>query len=140
MHYQLSKNLSRTVRTVLTTQKKQVYCFTIGSLFGKMNTRFVLLNHSFYFIAIGYLRKRHCVISVRIQSFSGQYFPAFGLNKERYSVSLRIHYKKLTFNIDMKLEMLTAAFCDALAKFKFVSINDNLIHHRRPGLFFLLLL
>ena len=105
-----------------------------------MNTRFVLLNHSFYFIAIGYLRKRHCVKSVRIQSFSGQYFPAFGLNKERYSVSLRIHYKKLTFNIDMKLEMLTAAFCDALAKFKFVSINDNLIHHRRPGLFFLLLL
>ena len=27
---------------------------------------------------------------VRIQSFSGPYFPAFGLNTERYSVSLRI--------------------------------------------------
>ena len=32
----------------------------------------------------------HCVISVRIRSYSGPYFPAFGLNLERYSVSLRI--------------------------------------------------
>ena len=32
----------------------------------------------------------HCVKSVRIQSYSGPYFPAFGLNTERYSVSLRI--------------------------------------------------
>ena len=32
----------------------------------------------------------HCVGSVRIWSFSGPYFPAFGLNTERYSVSLRI--------------------------------------------------
>ena len=32
----------------------------------------------------------HCMKSVRIQSFSGPYFPAFGLNKEKYSVSLRI--------------------------------------------------
>ena len=32
----------------------------------------------------------HCVKSVRIRSFSGPYFPAFGLNTERYSVSLCI--------------------------------------------------
>ena len=32
----------------------------------------------------------HCVKSVRIRSFSGLYFPVFGLNTERYSVSLRI--------------------------------------------------
>ena len=33
----------------------------------------------------------HCVKSVRIQSYSGSHFPAFGLNTtERYSVSLRI--------------------------------------------------
>ena len=32
----------------------------------------------------------HCLKSVRIRSFSGPYFPAFGLNMERYSVSLRI--------------------------------------------------
>ena len=33
----------------------------------------------------------HCVKSVRIRSYSGPYFPAFGLNKEIYSVPLRIH-------------------------------------------------
>ena len=30
---------------------------------------------------------------VRIRSFSGPHFPAFGLNMERYSISLRIHFK-----------------------------------------------
>ena len=32
----------------------------------------------------------HCVKSVLIRSFSGLYFPAFGLITERYGVSLRI--------------------------------------------------
>ena len=32
----------------------------------------------------------HCLKNVRIRSFSGPYFPAFGLNMERFSVSLRI--------------------------------------------------
>ena len=32
----------------------------------------------------------HCVKSVRIRSCSGPYFPAFGLNTGRYSISLRI--------------------------------------------------
>ena len=32
----------------------------------------------------------HCVKSVLIRSFSGPYFLAFGLNTERYSVSLHI--------------------------------------------------
>ena len=27
----------------------------------------------------------HCVNTVRIQSYSGPYFPSFGLNTERYS-------------------------------------------------------
>ena len=31
-----------------------------------------------------------CVKSVQIQSFSGPYFPVFGLNTERYCVSLRV--------------------------------------------------
>ena len=35
----------------------------------------------------------HCVKSGRIGSFSGPYFPAFGLNTERYGVSLRIQSK-----------------------------------------------
>ena len=32
----------------------------------------------------------HCVKSVHIRSYSGPYFPAFGLNTERYGVSLCI--------------------------------------------------
>ena len=28
----------------------------------------------------------HCVKTVRIRSYSGSYFPAFGLNTERYGV------------------------------------------------------
>ena len=32
----------------------------------------------------------HCVKSVPIRSYSGPHFPAFGLNTERYEVSLRI--------------------------------------------------
>ena len=35
----------------------------------------------------------HYVKRVRIQSFSGPYFPSFGLNTERYSLSLRIQSK-----------------------------------------------
>ena len=33
---------------------------------------------------------KHSEKNVRIWSFSGPYFPAFRLNTERYSVSLRI--------------------------------------------------
>ena len=35
----------------------------------------------------------HCVKSVCIRSYSGLHFPAFGLNTEIYSVSLRIQSK-----------------------------------------------
>ena len=35
----------------------------------------------------------HCVKSVRIRSYSGPHFRAFGLNMERYGVSLRIQYE-----------------------------------------------
>ena len=43
----------------------------------------VYIFHHFNFIL-------HCVKSVCIRSYSGPYFPAFRLNTERYSVSLRI--------------------------------------------------
>ena len=36
------------------------------------------------------IQKNHGVKGVRIQSYSGPHFPLFGLNKERYGVSLRI--------------------------------------------------
>ena len=54
---------------------------------GKIGTKWV------YYICLGYNIKyetENCVKSVRIWSFSGPYFPAFGLNMERYSVSVRI--------------------------------------------------
>ena len=35
----------------------------------------------------------HCVKSLQIRSFSGPYFPVFGLNTEIYSVNLRIQSK-----------------------------------------------
>ena len=34
-----------------------------------------------------------CIKSARIRNYSGPYFPAFGLNTERYGVSLRIQSK-----------------------------------------------
>ena len=37
-----------------------------------------------------HLLSLHCVKNVRIWSFPGPHFPAFGLNTERYEVSLRI--------------------------------------------------
>ena len=42
----------------------------------------MILFHTFYWLT-----------SVRIRSYSGPYFPAFGLNTERYRVSLRIQPK-----------------------------------------------
>ena len=38
----------------------------------------------------GWQRKSQCMKTVRIRSFSGPYFPAFGLRTERYRVSIRI--------------------------------------------------
>ena len=40
------------------------------------------------------------VKSDRIGSYSGPYFPAFGLNSERYEVSLRMQSARITPNTD----------------------------------------
>ena len=56
--------------------------------------KFILINYNFNYndlcdvfgvrdIKMGH---SHCMKSVRIRSFSGPYFPAFGLNTERYGV------------------------------------------------------
>ena len=55
----------------------------------KVSHRFPLLNQFFKLI----LRSAHCVKSVRIPSYSGRHFPAFGLNTEGYGVSIRIQFK-----------------------------------------------
>ena len=51
-----------------------------------INIFFKPLYRLFCILAIG----NHCVKSIHIQGLSGPYFPAFGLNTERYRVSLRI--------------------------------------------------
>ena len=49
----------------------------------------------------------HCVKNVQIRRYSGPYFPAFGLNTERYGVFLRIQSEcgkmrtKITLNTDI---------------------------------------
>ena len=43
--------------------------------------------------AVKYFRKKHCDTIVRIRSFSGPYFPVFGLDTEIYSVNLRIQFE-----------------------------------------------
>ena len=39
------------------------------------------------------INSKHCVKSVRFRSYSGSHFPVFGLNMEKYSVSLQIQSK-----------------------------------------------
>ena len=48
--------------------------------------------HSFVHsrIILSFIGDFYCVKSVRIRSYSGPHFPTFGLNTERYSVSLCI--------------------------------------------------
>ena len=56
----------------------------------------------------------HCVKSVRIQSYSGPHFPAFGLNTERYSVSLRVQSE--CGKMWTRIAPNTDAFCAVIRK------------------------
>ena len=55
---------------------------------------------------VTYWFKFYCVKKVFIWSYSGPHFPAFGLNTERYSVSIRIQSEfgkirtRITLNTD----------------------------------------
>ena len=53
----------------------------------------LLIHVGFFAILHKKINLNHCVKSVRIRSFSGPYFSAFGLNTDRYEVSLRIQSK-----------------------------------------------
>ena len=55
----------------------------------------------------------NCVKSVHIQSYSGPHFPAFGLNMERYSISLQIQSKcgKMQTRITLNTDTLYALTC-----------------------------
>ena len=61
----------------------------------------------------------HWVKSVRIRNFSGLYFPAFGLNTERYGVSLRIQSecKKIQTRKIPNTDILLRSGNDVLGRF-----------------------
>ena len=61
--------------------------FSVVRIFDTMS--WVIFRFSLFFFQKT-LSYRHCLEIVSIQSYSGPYFPAFGLNTEKYSISLRI--------------------------------------------------
>ena len=63
-----------------------------------------------------FLRDLHCVKSVRIRSYFGPCFPAFGLNTETYGVSLRIpsEYGKMWTRITPNTVTFHALLCGEL--------------------------
>ena len=65
------------------TKRKMSY-----KMLGKLLLRSSILLKTVYNFLYIYTscRRKHCVKSVRIRSFSGPYFPAFGLSTERYVV------------------------------------------------------
>ena len=52
-----------------------------------MAVTYLSLNIDINHFSVGF-HAVNCVKSVRFQNYSGPYFPAFGLNMERYEVSL----------------------------------------------------
>ena len=60
-----------------------------------------------------------CIKSARIRNYSGPYFPAFGLNTERYGVSLRIQSKcgKIRIRITPNADTFHAVMVLILRKF-----------------------
>ena len=64
------------------------------------------------------LLHHHCVKSVRIRSYSGPYFTAFGLNTERHEVSLRIQSEcgkirtRITLNTDTFYVVMAVVLCN----------------------------
>ena len=69
------------------------------------------------FVSLIYLL--HCVKRVRIRSYSRFYFPAFGLNTERYSVSLRIESEcvKIRIRVTPNTNTFNAVLCIRKVRF-----------------------
>ena len=67
-----------------------IITLTLESFFGKIviySICFSVNIPKFYgILVLKNVSQQHCVKSVRILSFSGPYFPTFGLKPERYSV------------------------------------------------------
>ena len=85
--------------------------------------------------------KDHCVKSVRIWSYSGLYFPAFGLNTDRYKVCLRIQSKcgkrrtritlnKATFHEVDKTELFNIIFANQYSLINNSSVLPSVLFKR----------
>ena len=94
------------------------------------------------------LTKLHCVKSVPVRSYSSPHFPAFGLNTERYYVSLHIQSKcgKMRTRITPKTETFYAVlliqeysqelfFFLFLCGFSFTNIHESQGCRRRGRVF-----
>ena len=64
-----------------------------------------------------------CVNSVRNRSYSGPHFPAFGLNREKYSVSFRI--QSTCGKIRTKITLNTDLFCAVFTSFLNLKQTDQ---------------
>ena len=70
--------------------KKNSLNIKMGNMFQRFSIEF---SQQFPYKARGnfyFCDAMHCVKNARIRNFSGPHFPAFGLNTERYGLSLRI--------------------------------------------------
>ena len=73
-------------------RNERVQCFLLVQNSSKQQYSFHIFVWFIYYLKQIFKRTeifnsyRHCVKSVRIRSFSGSYFAAFGLNTERYTV------------------------------------------------------
>ena len=63
------------------------------SLFAAAYTKYLLS------LMLTNVERNHCVKSVRIRSYSGSHFPAFGLNNSEYGHFLRSELKKLAATV-----------------------------------------
>ena len=72
----------------------------------------------------GEINHIHCVKCVRIPSYSGPYFPAFGLNTERYGLPLRIQcecgkiWTRITPNMDTFHAVISGNFVLSSLRFE----------------------
>ena len=73
------------------------------------------------------MNNKHCVRSVRMRSYSGQHFPALGLNTERCGVHLRIQseYGKMRTRITPNTDT-----CYAVKALKMLMKKENKFHHK----------
>ena len=75
----------------------------------------------------------HCGKSVRIRSYSGLYFPTFGLNTERYSVSLHIQSKcgKMRTRITLNTDTFHAVIVCVIIRSIAITIIINIVNHMK---------